>query len=401
MRHAMTPPLPQDGDIREPAAGETWRVVAPQEAAGERLDRFLASAFPTLSRARIQGLIAAGRVAGDGVPLSSASAPVRPGRSYALHVPAATPATPAAQAIALDILFEDADLVVLNKPAGLVVHPAPGNPDGTLVNALLAHCGDSLAGIGGERRPGIVHRLDKETSGVMVVAKSERAMTRLAAAFAARDLDRAYLALCWGLPNPAEGVIAGAIGRDPRDRKRMAVRAAGGKPALTRYRLERAWFAAVAQLECRLATGRTHQIRVHLANAGHPLVGDPVYLRRLPASARVVPQAIRGALLDFPRQALHAARLGFAHPLTGAPLLFTAPPPPDLADLLAALTRAAGAAHGAILKSNSSCRVYVDRTSLVLYQTNTSRAHPEPDEPTPITPGSNGLRRKRGSFSGS
>lgn len=335
----MVFPLPQDGALREAASGETLRVAGTPDAAGERLDRFLAAAFPTLSRARIQGLIAAGRAECNGTPLLSAAAAVRAGHVYTLHVPAPVPATPMPQAIALDILFEDADLIVLNKPAGLVVHPAPGNLDGTLVNALLAHCGDSLMGIGGERRPGIVHRLDKETSGVMVVAKSEWAMTRLAAAFAARHLDRAYLALCWGLPHPAEGAIEGAIGRDPRDRKRMAVRAGGGKPALTHYRRQRVWFAAVAELECRLATGRTHQIRVHLASIGHPLVGDPVYLRRLPAPARAVPEAMRGALLDFPRQALHAARLGFAHPRTGAPLLFTAPPPPDLAGLLAMLTQ--------------------------------------------------------------
>ena len=209
---------------------------------------------------------------------------------------------------------------MLDKPAGLVVHPAPGNQDGTLVNALLAHCGDALTGIGGERRPGIVHRLDKDTSGVMVVAKTQLANAALTAAFAARDLDRAYLALGWGLPNPLAGEIEGAIGRDPRDRKRMAVVARGGKPALTRYRTLRAWQTAVALLECRLATGRTHQIRVHLASRGHPMVGDPVYLRRVPAAARMLPEPVRRKLLDFPRQALHAARLGFAHPRTGEPL---------------------------------------------------------------------------------
>jgi len=221
-----------------------------------------------------------------------------------------------------------------------VVHPAPGNLDGTLVNALLAHCGDSLTGIGAERRPGIVHRLDKDTSGVMVVAKTQLANNALTAAFAARDLDRAYLALVWGVPSPLERQIEGAIGRDKRDRKRMALVGSGGKQALTRYRTLRAWQAAVALLECRLATGRTHQIRVHLASDGHPVVGDPLYLRRVPAVARTLPDGLRQRLLDFPRQALHAASLGFTHPRTGRKLVFTTDPPPDMAELIASLDRA-------------------------------------------------------------
>jgi 23S rRNA pseudouridine1911/1915/1917 synthase len=238
----------------------------------------------------------------------------------------------------LPILFEDADLIVLDKPAGLVVHPAPGSPDRTLVNALLAHCGDSLSGIGGERRPGIVHRLDKDTSGVMVVAKTEGALAALSAAFAARDLDRAYLALCWGLPAMAEGRFEGPIGRDPRDRKRMAVVARGGKPALTHWRVLRGFGTGAALLECRLATGRTHQIRVHLSAAGHPVVGDPLYLRRRPAAARALPEPVASRLLDFPRQALHAARLGFRHPRTGQSLSFATDPPADMADLITVLT---------------------------------------------------------------
>ena len=257
-------------------------------------------------------------------------------RAYALDEPTLVDATPGPEAIALAVLFEDADLIVIDKPAGLVVHPAPGNQDGTLVNALLAHCRD-LPGIGGERRPGIVHRLDKDTSGVMVAAKSEAAMAGLSALFAARDLERRYLALAWGLPSPVEGVIEGAIGRDPRERKRMAVVRHGGKPALTRYRLSEALHGAVGRLDCQLATGRTHQIRVHLASIGHPLVGDPVYLRRVPAAARGLPAALRTLLLDFPRQALHAAVLGFRHPVTGAALRFETPPPADVTGLLAAL----------------------------------------------------------------
>jgi 23S rRNA pseudouridine1911/1915/1917 synthase len=309
-------------------------VTADLAAAGARVDRFLAARSGTLSRSRVKALILAGHASRDGVPLTDPAEPVRAGALYRLTPPPPVPASPQAEAIPFPILYEDADLLVLDKPAGLVVHPAPGNEAGTLVNALLAHCGADLPGIGGEKRPGIVHRLDKDTSGVMVVAKTEQALATLSAAFAARDLDRAYLALCWGLPNPPAGEIEGAIGRDPRDRKRMAVVARGGRAALTRYRTLGHHDAAVALLEVRLATGRTHQIRVHLAARGHPVVGDPVYLRRIPAAARGLDEATRRALLDFPRQALHAARLGFAHPRTGQALSFHTPPPPDMQALL-------------------------------------------------------------------
>jgi len=315
-------------------------VSAGPQAAGQRADRFLTDAIGSLSRSRVKALIETGHASRDGLPLNEPAEPIRPGACYRLTVPAPVPATPQAQAIPFPILYEDADLLVLDKPAGLVVHPAPGNEDGTLVNALLAHCGDQLPGIGGERRPGIVHRLDKDTSGIMVVAKSEQALAALSAAFASHDLDRAYIALCWGLPNPASGEIEGAIGRDPRERKRMAIVARGGRPALTRYRTLASYQAAVALLECRLATGRTHQIRVHLASRGHPIVGDPVYLRRIPAVARTLPEALRHSLLDFPRQALHAARLGFIHPRTGQSLSFTTPPPPDMQHLLTLLDMA-------------------------------------------------------------
>ena len=312
-------------------------VVAGPEQAGQRTDRFLADAIGSLSRSRVKALMQGSAVRRDGSILRDPADPVRAGADYTVLPPPSTPARPVAQAIPFSILHEDADLIVLDKPAGLVVHPAPGNEDGTLVNALLAHCGDSLPGIGGERRPGIVHRLDKDTSGIMVVAKTEQALAKLSADFAARDLERAYVALAWGLPNPAAGEVAGAIGRDPRDRKRMAVVSRGGKAALTRYRTLRSWNAAVALLECRLATGRTHQIRVHLATAGHPLVGDATYLRRTPAAARAAPDAARQALLDFPRQALHATRLGFRHPRTGAEMLFERPPPGDFQALVTLL----------------------------------------------------------------
>ena len=309
------------------------RLVAGMEDAGLRLDRFLAARIGTISRSRVKTLIEAGYVVAGGRAVSDPALTVRPGLSYTLCEPLPIAAKPLPQSMALSILFEDSDLLVLDKPAGLVVHPAPGNLDGTLVNALLAHCGDALPGIGGERRPGIVHRLDKDTSGVMVVAKSETTMRALAAAFASRALERSYLALCWGVPSPSEGEIAGAIGRDPRERKRMAIVTRGGKAALTRYRVQKTWGAA-SLIECRLATGRTHQIRVHLAAAGHPIVGDPVYLRRTPTAAKLLSPNRRGPLLDFPRQALHAAVLGLIHPRTREAMRFETPLPPDFQALL-------------------------------------------------------------------
>ena len=312
-------------------------ISAPPEAAGLRTDRFLADAIGALSRSRVKTLMLDGAVQRDGSPARNPAELVRPGAHYRIERPAPVPATPQPQSIPFTVLYEDADLLVLDKPAGLVVHPAPGNEDGTLVNALLAHCGDTLPGIGGERRPGIVHRLDKDTSGVMVVAKTEPALATLSAAFAARDLERLYIALVWGAPNPAAGEIEGAIGRDPKNRKRMAVVSGGGKVALTRYRTAQAWFPVATLLHCTLATGRTHQIRVHLASIGHPLVGDPVYLRRVPAAAKSAPPALRQALLDFPRQALHAARLGFDHPRTGERLSFETPLPADMRGLLGRL----------------------------------------------------------------
>jgi 23S rRNA pseudouridine1911/1915/1917 synthase len=319
-----------------------FRVIARPQVAGHRLDRFLADAIGTLSRSRVKALIEAGKATRDGAAVRDPADLVRAGLVYALDVPPPAPARPEPQDIALTVLYEDDDLIVLDKPAGLVVHPAPGNPDRTLVNALLHHCGPGFTGIGAERRPGIVHRLDKDTTGVMVVAKTQLANDALTATFAARDLDRAYTALCWGVPSPLSGEIEGAIGRDPRDRKRMAVVARGGKPALTRYRTLRAWGTAAALLECRLATGRTHQIRVHLASRGYPIVGDPLYLRRIPAAARTLPEPTRRLLLDFPRQALHAAQLGFAHPRTGDRLAVESEIPPDFKALLDALDAFAG-----------------------------------------------------------
>ncbi|MBU6424902.1 MAG: RluA family pseudouridine synthase [Rhodospirillales bacterium] len=312
-------------------------ILAAPDASGQRLDSYLAARMGTISRSRVKALILEGACQKNGIVTTDASEPVQPGATYSLTLPAATPALPAAQAMALDVLYEDSALLVLNKPAGLVVHPAPGNPDGTLVNALIAHCGDSLTGIGGERRPGIVHRLDKDTSGIMVVAKTELALTRLSAAFASRDLDREYKALCWGVPNPASGRIEGDIGRDPRERKRMAVVARNGKHAVTNYRILRNVGLAASLITCRLETGRTHQIRVHMAHIGHPLIGDPVYLKRRPAAAKLLPDQARFLALDFPRQALHAEILGFSHPISGEKLRFNAPPPEDFQALADAL----------------------------------------------------------------
>jgi 23S rRNA pseudouridine1911/1915/1917 synthase len=304
-----------------------------------RLDRMLADHLPLLSRTRLKRLIEQGRVVHEGAVASDPSQRVRPGQNFLVVIPVHDEAAPAAQHLALDIRFEDAHLIVIDKPAGLVVHPAPGNPDGTLVNALIAHCGDSLAGIGGVRRPGIVHRLDKDTSGLMVVAKTDAAHQALSRDFAARRIDRAYAAFVWGIPQPAAGEIAGNIGRSAVNRKKMAVVGDGrGRPALTRYRVERAFKAAAALVECRLATGRTHQIRVHLAHAGHPLIGDPVYGTR---AGRAVTRSgdVGARIAGFPRQALHARRLGFTHPAADRFIAFDSALPLDLHELFIALER--------------------------------------------------------------
>ncbi len=312
-------------------------------APDQRLDKALALAVPEgagLSRSRLQALIAEGAVARpDGRMMIDPRFRIEPGAELVLTLPPAIPTRAAPEPIPLEVVYEDAHIIVLDKPVGLVVHPAPGARAGTLVNALLHHCGDSLSGVGGALRPGIVHRIDKDTSGLIVVAKSDAAHQGLAAQFAAHSIDRRYLAVVHGCPDPAmqrpEGVswepggvlrIEGAIGRHPGDRKRMAVLTTGGKYAVTRARVLERFGGdrpAAALIECRLETGRTHQIRVHMAFAGHPLLGDSVYGRR------TGPQ--------FPRQALHATRLGFVHPVTGETLAFNSPLPEDMAGLLARL----------------------------------------------------------------
>jgi 23S rRNA pseudouridine1911/1915/1917 synthase len=327
-----------DGTIRAAA------VLA--EHAGWRLDRFLAAALSDFSRARLQQLLAEGAVTLAGpdnqkITIKDANHRVKPEEIYALHVPPAQPTRPQGQDIPLSIVHEDKDLIVIDKPAGLVVHPAAGNPDGTLVNALIAHCGTSLIGIGGEARPGIVHRLDKDTSGLLVAAKNERAMTSLAKQFANHTIERAYNAVIWGVPRTREGVIEGAIGRSPFDRKRMAVLRGGGKEARTRYRvLETFGDRPLASLiECRLETGRTHQIRVHLTHLGHPLIGDPQYgrARQAPRPKSEAEETAFTLATRFPRQALHAFVLGFQHPSLHKTLRFTSPWPADFAGLVEAL----------------------------------------------------------------
>jgi 23S rRNA pseudouridine1911/1915/1917 synthase len=299
----------------------------------------LALHLPELSRTRLKRLIESGHVTEGGRAIRDPSLRVRCDQNFVVIIPDIEDAAPVAQPIALDIRFEDEHLIVIDKPAGMVVHPAPGNPDRTLVNALLSHCGGALSGIGGVRRPGIVHRLDKDTSGLMVVAKTEAAHQALSRDFAARRIDRAYAAFVWGVPAPPVGEIAGNIGRSTVNRKKMAVVAtARGKPAVTRYRVERAFQASAALVECRLATGRTHQIRVHLAHRGHPLIGDRVYGAR--AGRRLARAGSIGAqIAAFPRQALHARRLGFTHPGGKGRLEFDSPLSEDLRELAESLER--------------------------------------------------------------
>jgi 23S rRNA pseudouridine1911/1915/1917 synthase len=266
--------------------------------------------------------------------VDSASRKVKAGEIFSLTVPPAAPAEPQAQEIALDIVYEDEDLIVIDKPAGVVVHPAPGSPDNTLVNALLHHCAGSLSGIGGVKRPGIVHRIDKDTSGLLVAAKNDRAHHGLAAQFAKHTIERVYNAVVWGVPLPRHGEVEGAIGRNPADRKKMAI-IAGGKYALTYFQVIDVFGEYASLVECRLATGRTHQIRVHMSSIGHPLIGDPLYGRGRPKSR--APEPVKGLLAAFPRQALHAKTLGFEHPISREKLLFQSKIPNDLNGLINSL----------------------------------------------------------------
>ena len=320
------------------------------EAAGERLDRFLARRLAQLSRSRLQALIRAREVARDGKAVTDLGRRVRAGESYTVHVPEPEPATPQAQAMPLAIVHEDAELIVLDKPAGLTVHPAAGHAAGTLVNALIAHCGASLSGIGGVRRPGIVHRLDKDTSGLLVVAKGDRAHRGLAEQFAAHGTDgrlqRRYLAIVWGAPERPRGSVEAALARSRTNRTKIAVvSGAAGRRAVTHYEVL-ATFPAGAErpvaslLRLTLETGRTHQVRVHMAHMGHPLLGDMTYGAGFKASARKLNAEAQAALAELGRQALHAAELAFVHPVTGKRLSFASPLPADMARLAATLEQA-------------------------------------------------------------
>lgn len=324
--------------------------LAGREAAGLRLDAFLAALMPThVSRSRVKALILDGQVLINGAPCVSPNRRLREGEMLAIAIPPPDDAQPQGEAIPLDVLFEDDHLIVINKRAGMVVHPAPGNWTGTLVNALIHHCGESLKGIGGVRRPGIVHRLDKDTSGIMVVAKTQEAHAGLCAQFAdhgrSGPLERAYLALVWGAPDRMRGTIDAHLGRSGTNRlKRAVVRenSHDAREAITHYTVVRHLDgigdgrANASLVNCRLETGRTHQIRVHMAHAGHPLIGDREYGMHFATKANTLDEPARSAVKAFPRQALHAAVLGFAHPVTGEEMRFEAPVPEDFSALIAA-----------------------------------------------------------------
>jgi 23S rRNA pseudouridine1911/1915/1917 synthase len=320
-----------------PIVHRTLTATAGPDDAGQRLDRFLAKRWPPLSRTRLQALLEAGAIERDGVLIAEGSARVKPGQTFVAQVREPAPAKPQPEDFALDILYEDEHLLVLDKPAGMVVHPAPGHAAGTLVNALLAHCRGTLSGIGGVLRPGIVHRLDREVSGLMVVAKGDRAHMGLAGQFSVRRIERGYDAIVWGLPPQPAGSIERPIARHPRDRKRMAV-VEGGKRALTHYRLAAAAGSLGARLQLTLATGRTHQIRVHLGAIGLGIVGDPIYRpRRRP----MIGAELRHFLEHFERIALHAHLLGFEHPVTGERLRFERAAPAEFDRLFELMARQA------------------------------------------------------------
>ncbi len=333
-------------------ADDVRTIDAPPEAAGERVDSFLAKAWPDLSRARIQGLIGQSRLSLDGAAVKNAKDKVRAG-TYALTLPPPAPARPQAEDLPLDIVFEDEHLLVINKASGMAMHPAPGAMTSTLVNAVLHHAGKSLSGVGGVARPGIVHRIDKDTTGLVVVAKSDAAHAGLAKQFEKHTIERVYLCVTRGAPRERSGIVDERLVRSGADRRKMTIvrdkDSEAGKHAITHYWViesfgqaegESAGRGAAAFVECRLETGRTHQIRAHLAHIGAPLIGDPMYGKfrglKIAGGGEAI-DAAKDAARDFPRQALHAAVLGFVHPITKQELRFEAPLPDDMEALLAVL----------------------------------------------------------------
>ena len=310
-------------------------VSAPEN--NMRLDKFLAAKMPDMSRARLQKLINAGYVSLDETIQIDNSHKVKVGDAYIVTVPPAEEAEPAAENIALDIVYEDDDLLVVNKPAGMTVHPAAGAWHGTLVNALLYYCADRLSGIGGVKRPGIVHRIDKETSGLLVVAKNDLAHQNLSEQFAEHSIERTYLAVVYGVPNSLSGTIEGNIGRSSFDRKKMAIVENRGKMAITNYKTVQVYKKTASLVQCNLETGRTHQIRVHLSSIGNALIGDKVYVKNHKSSIPA-PTEIKNYLSDFPRQALHAKTLGFIHPKSKKFMQFDTDIPQDMAQLILKLS---------------------------------------------------------------
>lgn len=323
--------------------GEPIELAVDETTAGGRLDAMLAKAHDVLSRNRIKDLILGGAVSIDGKTVSEPKYRLKTGETIVLLAPPPEDPEPEAEDIPLDILYEDDDLIVINKPVGMVVHPAPGSPNGTLVNALIFHCGDSLKGIGGVKRPGIVHRLDRDTSGVMVAAKTEKAHRHLSEQFADHGrtgpLHRAYTAFAWGTTQSAAGTVDAPLGRDPGNRLKQAVRK-DGREAITHYAVEARYGEDgwdITRIQCQLETGRTHQIRVHMAHIGHPLVADQVYASGFATKVNRLPAELGEAVRGLGRQALHAAELGFEHPSSGEEMMFEADLPADLQALEDAL----------------------------------------------------------------
>ncbi|MBX7147031.1 MAG: RluA family pseudouridine synthase [Alphaproteobacteria bacterium] len=322
----------QEYDLKDQ---KKYFISVSQDKIGIRLDRYIAETLENISRSRAKTLIEQGFVQlTDTILITDPAYKIKLGQNFAIILPDPISAVPLPQAIILSVVYEDEDLIVINKPAGMVVHPGPGNMENTMVNALIAHCGQSLSGIGGVQRPGIVHRLDKDTSGLIVAAKNDFTHQKLSSYFADRSIERLYTALVWGVPQPLQGQIEGNIGRNPVNRKNMSVLKKHGKPALTYYKVVKNFGLAASIIECKLASGRTHQIRVHLNHKGHSVIGDPVYGKATSHRLAAVNIQARDYISNFKRQALHAKTLGFIHPRTNKELHFDSELPDDMRQLI-------------------------------------------------------------------